>query len=132
MPLIKITQDDVDKTINVFDAGYFTLKCEKFEIAEAKTDKSANYVFTHKVTAVDDEDNKKFIGRTVILRFNEKAMGFSVPYFRACGADIPEKLNADVQLNPDACVGKSIKAKNSPAQDKNRNMQNNWGAFVKV
>jgi hypothetical protein len=132
--LLKLTQEHLDQTSNILDHGWYKLYVEDMKIAEAKTDKSTLYVFTMKVLDADDEPNKRLIGKKTFFQISEKGIGFGIPFLRACGANIPDKIapGAEITLNPEACVGKTIKGQNNPGLDKNKVMRNNWAVFTTV
>lgn len=132
MPKIKLAQEHLDAANNVYNEGWYTLKVD--ELTEKKDREGADlYVFTCIITSADDEESKKFINRKTFINVSEKGFGFAIPFFRACGAMIPEKIGEEgLDLEMKAFVGKSCKAHNLPKKDKNGTLRNNWDSFVRV
>jgi hypothetical protein len=128
--LLKITQEHLDQATQVYDHGWYTIHVDELKVKEDK--KGADlYVYTCTIIDADDEENKRFAKRKTFIQVSESGISFGIPFFRACGANIPEKIGPEgVSLNPEACVGKILKAQNNPGLDKNKVMRNNWAAFL--
>ena len=128
----KLNQDHLDSLSNILDAGWYTLKVDSLTEKQDKDGADLD-VFTLKVIASDDEENKKWIGRKAFFSISEKGPQFGVPFLRACGAPIPDKMGAEgLDINTKFCEGKVIKGQNQPGPDKNKVMRNNWVTFLPV
>jgi len=132
MPKIKLSQDHVDASNNVYDEGWCVLEVE--ELTEKKDRDGADlFVYSCKITEAIDEQMKRFIGRKAFINVSEKAFGFAIPFFRACGAVIPEKISEEgIDLEMKFCLKKKVRAHNAPKKDKNGVLRNNWDQFLRV
>jgi len=85
MPLVfTITKEDVLRS-KVLAPGWYKAQVKKVEATTAGTDGSAGAVVSFSITQPGE-----FHGTPLDTRFWEKAPGFSVPFFRACGAAVTE------------------------------------------
>ena len=86
MPIIKITQDDINKSKQP-EAGWFLFRVEKFAEADSHDKKSKNWVYDCEIIQ-DPSNGGKNVGRHGYARFNSKAPGMLLPFIAACN-DIP-------------------------------------------
>jgi hypothetical protein len=101
MPLLKITQKDVDRTIPVED-GWHLFKVEKFSEDDSKDKKSKNFLFD--CVVVSEGTNK---GRYGFARFNSKALGMLISSgFLPAVLDRP--ISEELEFNPEELYGKEF------------------------
>jgi hypothetical protein len=137
MPKIKLTQEHVEQSTNVYDEGWYTILFD--DLTEKKDSDGADlYVYTGKITAADNEASKGFVGKKVFINVSEKGFGFAIPLWRAAGASVPDKIpESGLELELGFMKGRSVKAHNAPGIIKTKKnpagkMGNNWDMFAPV
>lgn len=101
MPIIQITQDQIDRS-KPPASGWHIFKVEKFVDGDSKDKKSKNWVFECVIikSAAGDEN----IGRYGFARFNSKAPGMLISSgFLPALYDRP--INEEFQFDPDGMAG---------------------------
>jgi hypothetical protein len=131
VPKIKLTQEHLDQAATIYEHGWYTLRVD--DLVETTDSKKADlYRYVCKIIDSDDEDNKRYVGKKAFIQVSENGLGFAIPFFRACGAEIPEKIEGELPIELKFCVGKTFKAQNNPGLDKNKVMRNNWNVFARM
>lgn len=106
MAILKITQDDVNRTLPP-DAGWHLFRVDKFSDSPSKDKGSTNYVFECVIVKSLDPTNHKNVGRYGFARFNSKMMGALVASgFLPAVFDRP--IDEGIELDPDQTLGKEF------------------------
>lgn|SRR5678816_117868 len=101
MPIIKISQKDIDKSKAPED-GWHLLEIDAFSETDSKDKGSKNWVFDLRV--VGDGSSKD---RYAYARFNSKAPGMLVSSgFLPSALDTP--VDAEIEFNPDELMHKQL------------------------
>lgn len=104
MPIIKITQDQIDRTKPPAD-GWHVFRIDKFVSTDSKDKKSTNWVFECIIvkSSVSDEN----LGRYGFARFNSKAPGMLISSgFLPSVYDRP--INEAFEFNPEEMADKEF------------------------
>ena len=94
---MRITADDLKRGI-ICDPNWYPVVVKSVEVKPSKGDGSTNWNYKLEILAGKNKDGKDLAGVMVYRLFNEKAMGFAVPFVEACGQKVG-KEGADIDPN---------------------------------
>lgn len=101
---MRITPEDL-KRGTILDPNWYPGLVKSVEVKPSKGDGSTNWNYKIEILAGKNKDGKDLAGVTVYRLFNEKAMGFAVPFIEACG----QKVTAEgAEIDPNYPVGKKL------------------------
>lgn len=128
MPIIKITQSDIDRSKPPSE-GWHLGKIEKFSSDKSKDKQSDNWVFD--VVITEEGENK---GRYMFGRFNSKAPGMLVSSGFIPGAlDQSADSFTELEFNPEELIGKELygECKKSVYEGKIQSRTETWATASK-
>ena len=103
MPLIKITQEQVNRTLPI-EAGWHLFKIEKFVQTPAKPGKNYKNELMFELVCIEEGSAK---GRYAYARFYDNALGmFITSGFLPGALDMP--IAEMIEFDPETLVGKEI------------------------
>jgi hypothetical protein len=101
---MRITADDLKRGV-IVDPNWYPVVVKTLEIKPSKGDGSTNWNYKMEILQGKNKDGKELQGVVVYRLFNEKAMGFAVPFVEACG----QKVNAEgAEIDPNFPIGKKL------------------------
>jgi hypothetical protein len=101
---MRITADDLKRGV-VMDPNWYPAVVKSVEVKPSKGDGSTNWNYKIEILQGKNKDGKELQGVIVYRLFNEKAMGFAVPFVEACG----QKITPDgAEIDPNYPVGKKL------------------------
>jgi hypothetical protein len=101
---MRITADDLKRGV-VMDHNWYPAVVKSVEVKPSKGDGSTNWNYKIEILQGKNKDGKELQGVIVYRLFNEKAMGFAVPFVEACG----QKITPDgAEIDPNYPVGKKL------------------------
>jgi len=101
---MRITAADLKRGI-ICDPNWYPVVVKSVEVKPSKGDGSTNWNYKLEILAGKNKDGKELAGVIVYRLFNEKAMGFAVPFVEACGQKV-EKEGAEI--DPNFPIGKKL------------------------
>jgi len=102
-PKMRITADDLRRG-TILDPNWYAAIVKSLEVKPSKGDGSTNWNYKLEILAGKNKDGKELAGVVVYRLFNEKAMGFAVPFLEAVGFKIVE----DGEIDPNYPIGKKL------------------------
>jgi hypothetical protein len=100
---MRFTPDDRKRGL-VLDPNWYPAVVASLEIKAAKGDGSTNWNYKLTILSGKGKDGKDYTGAFVYRLFNEKAMGFAIPFIEAIGF----KLKDEDEFDPNAAIGKKL------------------------
>lgn len=101
---MRISADDL-KRGTIVDPNWYPAQVKSVEVKPSKGDGSTNWNFKIELLSGKGKDGKDYAGVIVYRLFNEKAMGFAVPFVEALG----QKVGPDGgEFDPNFAVNKKL------------------------
>jgi len=100
---MRFTAEDLSRG-TIADPNWYPAVVKSLEIKPSKGDQSTNWNYKLEILAGKNKDGKDLAGTKVFRLFNEKAMGFAIPFFTAIGINIQDGTEVD----PNVAIGKKL------------------------
>ena len=101
---MRITPDDLKRGV-VMDPNWYPAVVKLVEVKPSKGDGSTNWNYKLEILQGKNKDGKELFGVVVYRLFNEKAMGFAIPFIEVCGQKITPEGG---EIDPNYPVGKKL------------------------
>jgi hypothetical protein len=101
---MRITAEDLKRGL-IVDPNWYPVVVKSVEVKPSKGDGSTNWNYKLEILSGKSKDGKDYAGAMVYRLFNEKAMGFAIPFVEACG----QKVGAEgAEIDPNFPIGKKL------------------------
>lgn len=102
MPVIKISQDDINRSKQP-DAGWHLVNVDKFTEADSAKKDSKNWTFELRILRSQSGSGNK--DRFCYARFNSKAPGMLIPFVAAA---TDSEINGETELDLESLISKEL------------------------
>lgn len=128
MPVIKITQDDINRSKQP-DAGWHLVNVDKFSENDSAKKDSKNWVYDLRILRSQSGTTNK--DRFCYARFNSKAPGMIIPFVSAA---LDQDVDGGTEIDLESLVGKElwVKVEDDVYEGKIQKRVNEFATAAKV